>query len=43
MFAGLGEEGLNDDQTGVGFHGAAAVFHDSYRISIIPIVEDEPQ
>ena len=42
-FAGLGEEGLNDDQTGVGFHRAAAAFQDSYRIGVIPIVEDEPQ
>src|SRR6266404_7914380 len=43
LFAGLGEEGLNDDQAGVGFHGAAAVFQNAYRIGIIPIVEDEPQ
>jgi predicted ATPase len=43
LFAGLGEEGLNDDQAGVGFHGAAAVFQNLYRIGIVPIVEDEPQ
>src|SRR5258708_15784226 len=43
LFAGLGKEGLNDDQAGVGFHGAAAVFQNSYRIGIVPIVEDEPQ
>jgi hypothetical protein len=43
LFAGLGEEGLNDDQTGVRFHRAPAAFQNSYRIGIISIVEDEPQ